>query len=253
MVLKQQQSITNKAKIHEYMESTFDYREQQISVTLTSASQIFEEYPRYVDFENGSLILHDFYRKYKDAHSCLETRFFGRFQNALVGLAERKKVEVTKSTDESLGALVLCLKVMPSVSRIKKADFSSKLGRLFYFVKENASISSIVESKDEIYHKQPFLIVSGTLEHPLSFFLVIEKTAIPVGSNCAHAFHVLFASFFIFRLEYPQYLDKFFLFFEQFVFQIGKNISACNQEFANCLDNVASATIPQSLKQQQQS
>ncbi|XP_045034574.1 uncharacterized protein LOC123475647 [Daphnia magna] len=84
-------SITNKAKIHEYMESTFDYREQQISVTLTSASQIFEEYPRYVDFENGSLILHDFYRKYKDAHFCLETRFFGRFQNALVGLAERKK------------------------------------------------------------------------------------------------------------------------------------------------------------------
>lgn len=93
----------------------------------------------------------------------METRFFGRFQNALVGLAERKKVEVTKSTDgmintfitcriegmetilkhlisftrfiESLGALVLCLKVMPSVSRIKKADFSSKLGRLFYFVK----------------------------------------------------------------------------------------------------------------------
>ncbi|XP_045025178.1 uncharacterized protein LOC123469900 [Daphnia magna] len=162
----------------------------------------------------------DFYRKYKDAHSCLETRFFGRFQNALVGLAERKKVEVTKSTDESLGALVLCLKVMPSVSRIKKADFSSKLGRLFYFVKENASISSIVESKDKIYHKQPFLIVSGTLEYPLSFFLVIEKTAIPVGSNCAHAFH---------------------------------NISACNQEFANCLDNVASATIQQSLEQQQQS
>ncbi|KZR99243.1 Denn domain-containing-like protein [Daphnia magna] len=39
------------------MESTFDYREQQISVTLTFASQIFEEYPRYVDFENGSLIL----------------------------------------------------------------------------------------------------------------------------------------------------------------------------------------------------
>lgn len=58
MVLKQQQSITNKAKIHEYMESTFDYREQQISVTLTSASQIFEEYPRYVDFENGSLVIH---------------------------------------------------------------------------------------------------------------------------------------------------------------------------------------------------
>ncbi|KAK4005693.1 hypothetical protein OUZ56_010736 [Daphnia magna] len=167
--------------------------------------------------------------KRRSDFSCFKCeKIIGRFQNALVGLAERKKVEVTKSTDESLGALVLCLKVMPSVSRIKKADFSSKLGRLFYFVKENASISSIVETKDEIYHKQPFLIVSGTLEHPLSFFLVIEKTAIPVGSNCAHAFHVLFASFFIFRLEYPQYLDKFFLFFEQFVFQIGKNISACN-------------------------
>ena len=43
---------------------------------------------------------------------------------------------------------------------------------------------------------------------------------IPLGSSCSRAFHVLFASFFVFRLHYPQYLDKYFLFFEQVVFQI---------------------------------
>lgn len=51
-------SITNKAKIHDYMERTFDYREQQILVTLTCALQILKEYPRCVDFGNGSLIIH---------------------------------------------------------------------------------------------------------------------------------------------------------------------------------------------------
>ncbi|KAK4007649.1 hypothetical protein OUZ56_012803 [Daphnia magna] len=105
-----------------------------ISEHFTCASQVFEEYPRYVDFEDGSLILHDFHRKYKGMHSGLETWFFGRFHSSLLGLAERQKVDVPKSTD-----------VMPSVCRVKKADFSSKLGRLFYFVKTQFLIISVFQ------------------------------------------------------------------------------------------------------------
>ena len=50
-----------------------------------------------------------------------------------------------------------------------------------------------------------------------------------------------FASFFVFGVEYPQYLDKFFNFFEQFVFSIFPNkgkINSSNQEFANTLDAI---------------
>ena len=128
---------------------------------------------------------------------------------------------------------------MPAVCNVKKGNFESKLGRLFIFVKVinlefsflnqtltfiwiqgNECISTLAKKKDLLYHKQPFLVVSWTMEHTISFNLVIDETVIPLTSSCSRAFHVLFASFFVFRLHYPQYLDKYFLFFEQVVFQI---------------------------------
>ncbi len=112
----------------------------------------------------------------------------------------------------------------------------------FRLIQGNECISTLAKKKDLLYHKQPFLVVTGTMEHPISFNLVIDETVIPLGSSCSRAFHVLFASFFVFRLHYPQYLDKYFLFFEQVVFQIfenkNRNINSSNQEFVNVLENI---------------
>ena len=49
----------------------------------------------------------------------------------------------------------------------------------------------------------------------------------------------------MFRLEFSKHLDKFYRFFEQFVYQIllGEScytINPSNQSFANMLDNIAS-------------
>ena len=157
---------------------------------------------------------------------------------------------------------------MPAVYNVKKASFDSKLDRLFHFVKvtksnevfifqhnltkffyyinrKMQSISAIAKAKDVVHHKQPFLIVVGSLEHPLSFNLILDFTVIPLGSGCSRAFNVLFASFFVFRLEFSKHLDKFYRFFEQFVYQIllGEScytINPSNQSFANMLDNIAS-------------
>ncbi len=84
--------------------------------------------------------------------------------------------------------------------------------------RENASISEIVKATNFFHNKQPYLIVVGSLEHSLSFNLILEFTVIPIGSNCARAFSVLFASFFMLRVEFPKHLCKFYLFFEQFFF-----------------------------------
>ncbi|XP_045030414.1 uncharacterized protein LOC116922663 [Daphnia magna] len=149
---------------------------------------------------------------------------------------------------DCMNSLILCLQLLPAVFNVKKASFDSKVDRLFHFVKQNALISEAVEAKDVIHHKQPYLIVVGSLEHPLSFNLVVDQTLIPLVRDCSRSFCVLFASFFVFRLESPAHLDKFYLFFEQFVFQIflGElcyKISPSNQEFANMLDNIALKNI----------
>lgn len=115
-----------------------------------------------------------------------------------------------------------------------KANFKS--------MRKNENISTVAQQKDVVYHKQPFLIVVGTIQHPITYFLVVDQTAIPVSFYCYTAFNCLFASFFVFGLEYPSYLEKFFYFFEQYVYGIFPNkdkINASNQDFVNTLDDIA--------------
>ncbi|KAK4006704.1 hypothetical protein OUZ56_011863 [Daphnia magna] len=141
------------------MEKTFEFRDRESTFRFTSASEILLEYPRFIDVEEGSLILLDFHRKYPDTHYSLQMRFLKRFSTSLTLLAERQKINVPNSADDCLKSLALCLKLMPSVHKIKKASFESKLDRMFHFVKQNASIAEAVKGKDAVHHKQPYLIV----------------------------------------------------------------------------------------------
>ncbi|KAK4006408.1 hypothetical protein OUZ56_011562 [Daphnia magna] len=241
-------SVNNKAKIVEYMEKTFYFHDRESTFRFKCVSEILVEYPRFMDCDEGSLILRDFHQKYPDKHFSFKSRFLDRFSAPLRFLAKSGNKNVPKSSDDSMNSLILCLQLMPAVYNVKKASFDSKLDRLFHFVKENASISAIAKAKDVVHHKQPFLIVVGSLEHPLSFNLILDFIVIPLGSDCSRAFNVLFASFFVFRLEFPKHLDKFYLFFEQFVYQIflGEScytINPSNQSFANMLDNIASKNL----------
>ncbi len=68
--------------------------------------------------------------------------------------------------------------------------------------------------------KQPFLICQGSEELPLTFHLVIEDNIIYCGPDTSQAFKNLFASFYVFRLEYPPLLSPFYRFFEECVFKI---------------------------------
>ncbi|KAK4028276.1 hypothetical protein OUZ56_017556 [Daphnia magna] len=137
-------------------------------------------------FDNRKLflvkILQDFKRKYPASDpAALNKKFLSKFSSSLVKLAKRKGESIPKCSEECLRSLVLTLQLLPSVNNVKKASFDSKLGRLFLFVKENECISTLAEKKDSTYHKQPFLVVTGTMEHPISFNLEIDKTVIPLG------------------------------------------------------------------------
>ncbi|KAK4005683.1 hypothetical protein OUZ56_010725 [Daphnia magna] len=132
-------------------------------------------------------------------------RFLKRFSTSLTLLVKRQKIDVPNSADDCLKSLALCLKLMPSVYKIKKASFESKLDRMFHFVKQNASISEAVKGKDAVHHKQPYLIILGSFEHPL-FFNLVEDQTVFLGGDCY-------------------------------------TISSSNQDFANVLDDIASKNM----------
>jgi hypothetical protein len=69
-------------------------------------------------------------------------------------------------------------------------------------------------------YKQPFLLCFGTLQHPGSFFLIVEDNMVPLGENSVIAFQILFASFFIFYLHYPPYIKPLINFVEQRVIML---------------------------------
>ncbi|KZR97542.1 Uncharacterized protein APZ42_007523, partial [Daphnia magna] len=130
-------SVSNTPKIVNYMEETFVYREiQQNKNKFQCASDVLKEYSRYVDVEEGLLILQDFKRKYPASDpAALNKKFLSKFSSSLVKLAKRKGESIPKCSDECLRSLVLTLQLLPSVNNVKKASFDSKLGRLFLFVK----------------------------------------------------------------------------------------------------------------------
>ena len=46
----------NDATIYEYTKATFGYRQKQLKYILTEPGLIMNEFPRFKDFENGSLV-----------------------------------------------------------------------------------------------------------------------------------------------------------------------------------------------------
>jgi hypothetical protein len=49
-------SPTNDTQIREFMEKTFNFRRFQIRTILRNATRIIQNYPRFIDFQLGSLV-----------------------------------------------------------------------------------------------------------------------------------------------------------------------------------------------------
>ncbi|EFX64434.1 hypothetical protein DAPPUDRAFT_334191 [Daphnia pulex] len=84
---------------------------------------------------------------------------------------------------------------------------------------DNADLIQLSETRDP-HLKQPFICCMGTMETPTNFWIVIDRDIILCGNDFATAFVNLFCSFYAFNLNFPQYLDSFYGFFEECVFDI---------------------------------
>ncbi|KAK4013072.1 hypothetical protein OUZ56_025312 [Daphnia magna] len=134
------------------MDKTFWYQQKQASTIFKSTSDVLIKYPWFVDIDDGSLLL----------YCCW-----------------RNELGIPNCTNDCMTALILIMRLMPAIYKVKKVGFDSKLGQFFHFIKENENISTVAQQKDLVYHKQPFLIVVGTNQHHVTYFLVVDQTAIP--------------------------------------------------------------------------
>ncbi|KZS07448.1 Uncharacterized protein APZ42_028822 [Daphnia magna] len=81
-------SIEYSTKIYQYMEKTFEHRQRQSLNIFKSASDVLNEYPRFMDVDNVALIIRDFQAKYPHiTDSTFRKRFVDKLSSSLLLLA----------------------------------------------------------------------------------------------------------------------------------------------------------------------
>ncbi|XP_032789783.2 uncharacterized protein LOC116926976 isoform X1 [Daphnia magna] len=201
----------NDTVIIEYSKATFGYRQKEIKQTLTEPGLIMKEYPRFKDFQNGSLFQVEFQLLYPDAKN-FEKVFKEKFLFKILALANKKNIDIPDCPDECLKAVFVLLKLTPSIVKLRKVNFRLITERLIVFLKDNADLIQLSETRDP-HLKQPFICCMGTMETPTNFWIVIDRDIILCGNDFATAFVNLFCSFYAFNLNFPQYLESFYGFF----------------------------------------
>ena len=83
----------------------------------------------------------------------------------------------------------------------------------------------------------PQLLATGSKEQPFQYFLLLDHSAIPLGSDSAIAFKNLFASYFVFNCNYPIPLAPIYTFFEESVFRL-KKFTTMNGDLTRELNSV---------------
>ncbi|EFX84726.1 hypothetical protein DAPPUDRAFT_314638 [Daphnia pulex] len=107
-------------------------------------------------------------------------------------------MDIPDCPDECLKAVFVLLKLTPSIVKLRKVNFrliterlSLFKGNFLFSLKDNADLIQLSETRDP-HLKQPFICCMGTMETPTNFWIVIDR----------------------------DYLDSFYGFFEECVFDI---------------------------------
>ncbi|KAK4006713.1 hypothetical protein OUZ56_011871 [Daphnia magna] len=151
----------NDTVIIDYSKATFGYRQKEIKQTLTEPGLIMKEYPRFKDFQNGSLFQVEFQLLYPDAKN-FEKVFKEKFLFKILALANKKNIDIPDCPDECLKAVFVLLKLTPSIVKLRK---------------DNADLIQLSETRDP-HLKQPFICCMGTMETPTNFWIVIDRDII---------------------------------------------------------------------------
>ncbi|XP_077974260.1 uncharacterized protein LOC120334474 isoform X2 [Styela clava] len=199
----------NKAEIYNIMKESHDYRRLEIQLKPMTLTDILEKYPRFCDAYEGGLIDCEFEMNYPECKKFMEI-FPPLIQKIL-----KMDQDCVQCDDDGLKSLLVLSKILPPLNT--KGRKGQEQWALFKFQGAGCNVGYYAETRPPSL-RQPFLLVIGPKSHPEEFFLILDKKVVPVGNSSLLAFYRLFASFWIFGIEYYEKLATFFNFFEAILF-----------------------------------
>ncbi|XP_077970707.1 uncharacterized protein LOC120343014 [Styela clava] len=191
------------------MKESHDYRRLEIQLKPMTLTDILEKYPRFCDAYEGGLIDCEF------EMNCPKCKKFMEIFPPLIQKILKMDQDCVQCDDDGLKSLLVLSKILPPLNT--KGKKGQEQWALFKFQGAGCNVGYYAETKPPSL-RQPILLVIGPKSDPEEFFLILDKKAVPVGNSSLLAFYRLFASFWIFGIEYYEKLATFFNFFEAILF-----------------------------------
>lgn len=201
-------------EISEYLEETFDVRRAFITLETPSIPEVKETYP-YL-FRNKHMLL-EFQRisKVDIDHSIQE--YCVKFAPAILAAARRmsgaaivlRQAETAKQENVTLRQywdMVSAICLLPLLHRENLVEMVHEIGE-----------DDEVDATGKIV---PMLVSRGNIFTSDQFFLIAEETVLQEFEEFTMAFGSLFASYWVFNMEYPRTLHNTYMFVQKVMLRL---------------------------------
>lgn len=137
---------------------------------------------------------------------------------------------------------MLCILLQENVRKILKNSKSIEniIASFVSFKRNFEDVQTFVEGKRPEHLKQPLILAVGdTMDEDVDYYVVINNVTIHCGRDFVYCFKVLYASYYVFDLNYPLPLLNFFKFFDEVIFGVNNGVSPSVGSFVAKLDSVS--------------
>lgn len=201
-------------EILEYLEETFDVRRSFITVESPSIPDVMETYPYLF---RGKHLLIEFMRITKVDIDHAIQEYCVKFAQGILASAKRlsgaaailKQAETAKQENATLRQywdMVTAICLLPLLLRENLVEMVHEIGE-----------DDEVDASGKIV---PMLVSRGNIFTSDQFFLIAEETVLQEFEEFTMAFGSLFASYWVFNMEYPRTLYNTYMFVQKVMLHV---------------------------------
>lgn len=201
-------------EIMKYLEETFDVRRSFITLEMPSIPDVLETYPYLF---KGKNLLIEFLRISKIDIDHAIQEYCVKFATGILTAARRlsaaasilRQADAAKQENTTLRQywdMVTAICLLPLLLRENLVDMILEIGE-----------DEEVEAAGKIV---PMLVSRGSIFTSDQFFLVAEETVLQEFEEFTMAFASLFASYWVFNMEYPQTLHSTYMFIQKVMLRL---------------------------------
>ena len=206
--------LATQEEIQEYLENTFDVRRSFITMEMPSIPAIQETYPQLF---TGKNLLAEFQRITRIDIDHTVQEYCVKFATGIVDMARQlsgsaailKQAEQAKQDNAALKQywdMVTALCLIPLLLRENFVEMVREVGE-----------EDEVDPQGKVV---PMLVSRGSIFKSDEFFLVAEETVLQEFEEFTMAFASLFASYWVFNMQYPRTLNNSYNFVQKAILHL---------------------------------